>query len=80
MYNIMPNKTICKKIILSILVITACFSCTKEKRSEVIINEVAKDDSIISIGNNNEEYKYIINTRTGKVHTYSDGINRVSEK
>ena len=76
----MMNKILCKKLIFSILVITTCFSCTKEKRSKVIINEVAKDDSIISIGNNNEEYKYIINTRTGKVHTYSDGINRVSEK
>jgi hypothetical protein len=61
-------------------VITTCFACTKEKRSEVIINEVAKDDSLINVSNNNEEYKYIINTRTGKVHNYSDGINRVSEK
>ena len=76
----MLNRTICKKLIFSILVITTCFSCTKEKRSEVIINEVAKDDSLINVSNNNEEYKYIINTRTGKVHTYSDGINRVSEK
>ena len=76
----MLNKILCKKLILSILVITICFSCTKEKRSEVIINEVAKDDSLINVSNNNEEYKYIINTRTGKVHTYSDGINRVSEK
>lgn len=76
----MLNKTIFKKLILFVLVTMSCFSCIKEKRSEVIINEVAKDDSIISIGNNNEEYKYIINTRTGKVHTYSDGINRVSEK
>ena len=58
----------------------SCFSCTKEKRSEVIINEVTKEDSLINVSNNNEEYKYIINTRTGKVHTYSDGINRVSEK
>ena len=76
----MLNKTICKKLVFSILVITTCFSCTKEKRSEVIINEVAKDDSLINVSNNNEEYKYIINTSTGKVHTYSDGINRVSEK
>lgn len=80
MNNNMLNKTIFKKLILFVLVTMSCFSCTKEKRSEVIINEVAKNDSIISIGNNNEEYKYIINTRTGKVHTYSDGINRVSEK
>lgn len=76
----MLNKNLCKKLIFSILVITTCFSCTKEKRSEIIINEVAKDNSLISISNNTEEYKYIINTRTGKVHTYSDGINRVSEK
>ena len=76
----MLNRTICKKLILSILVITTCFSCTKEKRSEIITNEVAKDNSLISISNNTEEYKYIINTRTGKVHTYSDGIKRVSEK
>ena len=76
----MLNRTICKKLIFSILVIATCFSCTKEKRSKVIIHEVAKDDSLINVSNNNEEYKYIINTRTGKVHTYSDGINRVSEK
>ena len=76
----MLNKNLCKKLIFSILVITTCFSCTKEKRSEIIITEVAKDNSLISISNNTEEYKYIINTRTGKVHTYSDGINRVSEK
>lgn len=71
-----------RKLVLYILVVFACFSCTKEKRSEVIKNEVVKKDSLINVdsSNDSEEYKYIINTRTGKVHTYSDGINRVSEK
>lgn len=71
-----------RKLVLYILVVFACSSCTKEKRSEVIKNEVVKKDSLINVDSSNgsEEYKYIINTRTGKVHTYSDGVNRVSEK
>lgn len=71
-----------RKLVLYILVVFACSSCTKEKRSEVIKNEVVKKESLINVDSSNgsEEYKYIINTRTGKVHTYSDGVNRVSEK
>ena len=79
----MLKKSIKDRIILCLMAVAmlSLFSCTKEKRSEAIWNEVVKDDSAISITYDNaEEYKYIINTRTGKVHTYSDGISRVSEK
>ena len=38
----MLNRTICKKLIFSILVITTCFSCTKAKRSEVIIEKTVQ--------------------------------------
>ena len=71
-----------KKILfLLATIMLLIFSCTKEKRSKVIRNEVVKNDSAISVSNDNvEEYKYIINKRTGKVHTYSDVISRVSEK
>ena len=66
-------------LLLSIILVA--FSCTKIERSAIIKNELSRNDSAISVTNNTiEEYKYIINKRTGKIHTYSDGINRVSEK
>lgn len=66
---------------LLLAIILVAFSCTKIERSAIIKNELSRNDSAISVTNNTiEEYKYIINIRTGKIHTYSDGINRVSEK
>ncbi|MBR1453539.1 MAG: hypothetical protein IJ593_02685, partial [Lachnospiraceae bacterium] len=66
---------------LLLAIILVAFSCTKIERSAIIKNELSRNDSAISVTNNTiEEYKYIINKRTGKIHTYSDGINRVSEK
>ena len=72
-----------KNIIIVCLVLCFCSSCTKEKRSEIIKDEIKKDTGVISIndyGNNDIEYKYVINKRTGKVHSYSHGMSVVSDK
>ena len=72
----------CLYIALMIIVFV-CFSCTKEKRSEIIKNEVTKNDSYIetnSIDANVEESRFIINKRTGKIHSYTHGIKVVSDK
>ncbi len=65
------------------IIVFVCFSCTKEKRSEIIREEVAKNDSFIEtreIGTSVKENKFIINKRTGKVHSYTHGIKVVSNK
>ena len=65
------------------IIILVCFSCTKEKRSEIIKNEVIKNDSYIETNSTNanvEESRFIINKRTGKIHSYTHGIKVVSDK
>ena len=66
-----------KKLILLFVLSTLCFSCTKEKRSEIIKEEVIKSDSAIVATNNysdgDSKYKYVINKRTGKVHSRPAG-------
>ena len=70
-----------KILLLLMIVILYTFACTKNERSERIKEELSRNDSVITVTNNAiEEYKYIINKRSGKIHTYSDGINRVSER
>ncbi len=52
-----------KKLIILFVLSTLCFSCTKEKRSEIIKEEVTKSDSAIVATNNYSdgdfEYKYV---------------------
>ena len=72
-----------KKYLYVLLMLVLCFSCTKEKRSEIIKNEVTKNDSHIETNSTNvnvEESKFIINKRTGKVHSYTHGIKVVSDR
>ena len=73
-----------KKLIILFVLSTLCFSCTKEKRREIIKEEVTKSDSAIVATNNysdgDSEYKYVINKRTGKVHSYSHGSSIVSDR
>ena len=71
-----------RKILIVVVAFTMLLSlsCTKQKRSEIIRNEIQRSDSVINVSNNNEEYKYIINRRTGKVHTYAHGTSIVSER
>lgn len=73
-----------KKLIILFVLSTLCFSCTKEKRSEIIKEEVTKSDSAIVATNyysdGDSKYKYVINKRTGKVHSYSHGSSIVSDK
>ena len=67
-----------KCIYLAILMILiVCFSCTKEERSTVIKEELSKSDSQIVETTINQEItpKYIINRRSGKVHSYTHGMN-----
>ena len=72
-----------KKSIYIVLMIIICFSCTKEKRSELIKQEVIREDSPIEniTGALKEnESKYIINKRTGKIHSYTHGVKIVSDR
>ena len=72
-----------KKSILLLTALSLCFSCSKEKRSEIIKEEIKKDTGVISINNYNNndiEHKYVINRRTSKVHSYSHGMSIVSDK
>ena len=72
-----------KNIIIVCLVLCFCFSCTKEKRSEIIKVEIKKDTGVISTNNYNNndiEHNYVINKRTGKIHSYSHGMSIVSDK
>ena len=66
----------CIYLLLLIILITS-FSCTKEERSIAIKEELSKNDSQIVETIKNEEInpKYIINRRSGKVHSYTHGIN-----
>lgn len=48
-------------LLLTTVLLLYC-SCNRDKRSEVIKEEVIKNDSAISVENDNvEKYKYIIN-------------------
>ena len=73
-----------KKLIILFALSTLCFSRTKEKRSEIIKEEVTKSDSAIVATNNysdgDSKYRYVINKRTGKVHSYSHGSSIVSDR
>ena len=73
-----------KKLIILFVLSTLCFSCTKEKRREIIKEEVTKSDSAIVATNNysdgDSKYRYVINKRTGKVHSYSHGSSIVSDR
>ena len=74
---------IVKKYLYTFSMLVLCFSCTKEKRNETIKNEVTKIDSHIEINNENqkvEESKFVINKRTGKIHSYIHGIKVVSDR
>ncbi|MBP3201153.1 MAG: hypothetical protein J6M39_05860 [Lachnospiraceae bacterium] len=74
---------IVKKYLYIVSMLVLCFSCTKEKRSEIIKNEVTKNKSYIETNSTNanvEESRFIINKRTGKIHSYTHGIKVVSDK
>ena len=74
---------IVKKYLYIVSMLVLCFSCTKEKRSEIIKNEVTKNKSYIETNSTNanvEESRFIINKRTGKNHSYTHGIKVVSDK
>ncbi len=74
---------IVKKYLYIVSMLVLCFSCTKEKRSETIKKEVVKNDLFIGtkeIDTSVKESKYIINKRTGKIHSYTHGIKVVSDK
>ena len=75
MYSERTRKII--KNIFVIILILVCFSCTKEERSTAIKEELSKNDSQIVETIKNEEInpKYIINRRSGKVHSYTHGMN-----
>ena len=50
-------------------------SCTRQERSEIIIREI--ENETIQTQSTTEaysEYRYVINRRSGKVHTYNHGI------
>lgn len=66
----------CIYLVVLIILITS-FSCTKEERNTVIKEELSKSDSqIVEITSNQEiTPKYIINRRSGKVHSYTHGMN-----
>ncbi len=66
----------CIYLLLLIILITS-FSCTKEERSTTIKDEIAKNDTQIVETIKNEEInpKFIINRRSGKVHSYTHGMN-----
>ena len=75
MYSERTRKII--KNIFVIILILVCFSCTKEERNTIIKEEIAKNDSQIveTIKNEETNPKYIINRRSGKVHSYTHGMN-----
>ena len=61
-------------VLLSIILLLSV-SCTKEKRSEIIIREIENETvQTQNITTERNEYRYAINRRSGKVHTYSHGI------
>lgn len=50
-------------------------SCTKQERSEIIIREIESETTHTqSTPDAYSEYRYVINRRSGKVHTYNHGI------
>ena len=70
--NLIMIKTPFKKIMFITMLIILCFSCTNQKQKEL-----ASTDIIKSVENEvvEGEYRYIINKRTGKIHTYHHGMN-----
>ena len=61
-------------LLLSIILLLS-MSCTKEQRSEIIIKELNEDiTQTQSEPAAHKEYRYVINRRSGKVHTYNHGI------
>ena len=62
-------------LLLLVLLVMLSVSCTKEKRSEIIIREIENETvQTQNITTEHNEYRYVINRRSGKVHTYSHGI------
>ena len=50
-------------------------SCTRQERSEIIIREIESETTYTqSTPDAYSEYRYVINKRSGKVHTYNHGI------
>ena len=61
-------------VLLSIILLLS-MSCTKERRSEIIIREIENETmQTQSKPIEHNEYRYVINRRSGKVHTYNHGI------
>lgn len=64
-----------KTLLLLVPLVMLSVSCTKEKRSEIIIREIENETvQTQNITTERNEYRYVINRRSGKVHTYSHGI------
>ena len=64
-----------KTPLLLVPLVMLSVSCTKEKRSEIIIREIENETvQTQNITTERNEYRYVINRRSGKVHTYSHGI------
>lgn len=77
----MSNKYIKNKylIIISLFVallfVLLSVSCTKQERSEIIIREIESETTHTqSTPEAYSEYRYVINRRSGKVHTYNHGV------
>ena len=57
------------------LLVLLSVSCTKQERSEIIIKEIENETTQTqSMTEAYSEYRYVINRRSGKVHTYNHGI------
>ena len=64
-----------KTLLLLVPLVMLSVSCTKEKRSEIIIREIESETTHTqSTPDAYSEYRYVINRRSGKVHTYNHGI------
>lgn len=64
----------CKIILTLTLLVLFSMSCTKQERSEIIIKEIENETTQTqSMTEAYSEYRYVINRRSGKVHTYNHG-------
>ena len=65
----------CKIVFMLTLLVLLSVSCTKQERSEIIIKEIENETTQTqSMTEAYSEYRYVINRRSGKVHTYNHGI------
>lgn len=70
----------CKIILTLTLLVLFSMSCTKQERSEIIINEIENETTQTqSTTEAYSEYRYVINRRSGKVHTYNHGIEIIEK-